>query len=184
MVRRMKFPRCPVALLRFTLSSVGLAAAVTGWAPDVSAQVECGVEYRVIDSIDPGTSPECLQLSAGTPATILRGQQLDITNTCDEAFLIFCTPDFGVSSDCGLRVTVEPGESTSLAVGDFTRDLIADGAADHRIQIQWRSEVQECEQGCSTSRGPGSTWWLYALAGVAVWRRRRNSTTAPASHAH
>jgi MYXO-CTERM domain-containing protein len=165
-----------IARLLTPLLTLGVVAVVVGGSSDALAQVECGVEYRVIDSIDPGTAPDCLQLSAGATSTIVRGQQLEITNTCDEAFLIFCTPDFGVSSDCGLRVTVEPGASASLAVGDFTRDLIADGSADHRIQIQWRSELQECEQGCSTGRAPGSGWWVYALAGVAVWRRRRKNT--------
>jgi hypothetical protein len=159
--------------------TLGLALSVSTLA---LAQTTCGTEYRIIDSIDRGSTPDCLALEPGEQATNLTGQEIIITNNCLVEYQLRCTPDFGVSSDCGIRRTVAPGESDTLAVGSASRDLIAAGdGGEHRVQVQWVSFIEPCDEGCSAASGgnSSSTGPLAAL-GILFWfRQRRSCRNAP-----
>lgn len=140
------------------------------------AQVLCGTEYRAISAIDRGTTPDCLLLDPGEQATNLTGQEVIITNNCSADYEIRCTADFGVSSDCGTRRTVAPGDSDALAVGSASRDLIADGdGAQHRIQVQWEERIEPCDEGCSTASGSPNQMATALLIGLALGYSRRTS---------
>jgi hypothetical protein len=167
-----------VALLLVPAPAWADIAPAPGVSPPDPA-LQCGEERRVIMGLDRGGLPACLQTIPDRLAMQVRGQNIALINGCDAAWVVRCSADFGVSADCGIRQTLAAGTSGLLAVGDETRDLLATGPTEHRLQVSWERRVGECEQGCQAAGGVPESGMVLVPAMLGWFLRRRCRTRQP-----